>query len=214
VRVKGLLLVGLCVAGCGGAGSAPREPQPAARPARDEVAGCWRDRDDGSVLCLEERGYVLFLADGKWDRVVVDWAEKSPTERAGRTRTPRPLWLAVQSAGGKLVLDDGERKTELVRPGADEQARLQARIARLPEVALACDAHGLRAGGSRRAGTPPKEPAELASPRVCIGYLNAISEVLRVRCRRRRLRAVAPVIRTRRCSAIDLLSPLNLPYCS
>jgi hypothetical protein len=168
----------LCTA-CGA--SRPAEPAAAPKPAKDEVAGCWRDAEQGMIFCLEDQGYLLFLPDGKWDRVVVDWAEVTPTRRSGRTRTPRPLWLSVRVEAGALVMDDGESATRLARPAADEQARLARRISRLPTLAQVCDrAEKCRASaGAALGGRLDRKDQELRTARECVGYLNAVATVLR-----------------------------------
>jgi hypothetical protein len=167
----------LCCA-CGGAAGMP-EPR-AAEPAPDPIAGCWRDGADGVVLCLEERGYVLFLPDGKWDRVIVDWAEKTTRERSGRTRTPRPLWLSVRLTDNQLVMDDGASETRLERPPPQEQSRLDARIARLPQLEQMCErARACRELAQATLGVEVGAEAELSSGRACLAYLNALGELLR-----------------------------------
>ncbi len=164
--------------GCGG--SSPPATSPAPSAERDEIAGCWRDDGEGMVLCLEDRGYVLFLPDGKWDRVVVEWAKKTPLERSGRTRTPRPLWLDLRADRGALVMNDGQSETRLARPSDGERVTLAQKIARLPELAEVCDwaaqcrSKVLAALGEQSAGEH-----DLGSTRSCIGYLNAMAAVLR-----------------------------------
>jgi hypothetical protein len=169
--VKGFVALGLLSLACGGgAASAPAQ---APERAADQVDGCWRDAGDGTVLCLEERGYVLFLPDGKWDRVAVDWAEVKPTQRSGRTRTPRPLWLSVRIEGPALVMDDGQTQTRLARPPAKDNEELEARVLRLPQLSEAC----ARARACREHSSMPG--SELDSPRACIAYLNAVASVIR-----------------------------------
>lgn len=168
----------LSMVACGGAHApAPRAPAPES----DRVSGCWRDPNDGTVLCLEERSYVLLLPGGQWDRAAVDWAKKTPTERSGRTRTPRPLWLSVRVQGDRLVMDDGSTQTLLERPAPEERARIDARIQRLPEPSRACEqAARCEAAAGALLGTeldPSGE--ETATPRACIGFLNAVAEILR-----------------------------------
>jgi hypothetical protein len=132
------------------------------------------------VLCLEEQGYVLFLPDGKWDRVAVDWAEKTPTGRSGRTRTPRPLWLSVRIRAAELWMDDGSSETRLARPSTDEQARLRQRIARLPQLSELCErARACRRKASAELDAEIREETELTTGRACLAYLNALAELLR-----------------------------------
>jgi hypothetical protein len=168
----------LCTA-CGA--SRPSEPAAPPKPVKDEVAGCWRDAEQGIVFCLEDQGYVLLLPDGKWDRVVVDWADVTPTRRSGRTRTPRPLWLSVRFEAGALVMDDGESETRLARPSSDEQARLAGRVSRLPKLDQVCDrAEKCRASaGHVLGGRLDRKDQELSTARACVGYLNAVATVLR-----------------------------------
>jgi hypothetical protein len=171
---------------CGSATPAPAPSEPPARPpgpqpVPDRVAGCWRDGADGLVLCLEETGYVLFLRDGKWDRVVVDWAKKTPERRSGRTRTPRPLWLSLELRGDLLAMDDGTSETLLDRPPAHELAQLERRLAALPSIAEVCArAEACRKAAAGVLGRELEESAEdLAGSRACIGFLNGIAEIFR-----------------------------------
>jgi hypothetical protein len=168
--VKGFVALGLVVVACGG--SAP-PPAPANAPQPDRVSGCWRDPAEGTALCLEPGGYTLLLPDGKWDRVLVDWAERSATARSGRTRTPRPLWLSVRVEAGALLMDDGQTETRLERPAGEDAARIERRRAALPAIEAAC-ARARECEAS--SGMPAKE---LADPRTCIAYLNAVGAVLR-----------------------------------
>lgn len=168
--VKGFVALGLTLAACGGTAPPPAQPN---APPPDRIGGCWRDPAEGTALCLEPGGYTLLLADGKWDRVLVDWAERSPTARSGRTRTPRPLWLSVRFESGTLVMDDGATETRLRRPEGEDAARIERRRAALPSIEAACTrARECEAA----AGMPAKE---LSGPRACIAYLNAVAAVLR-----------------------------------
>jgi hypothetical protein len=164
---------------CGGASPPPASPDPP--PQEDLLAGCWRDPDQGLTLCLEPAGYVLFLPNGNWDRVVVEWAEQTPERRSGRTRTPRPYWLSLEKRGARLAMKDGESETLLERPAEPEWLELERRIAALPSLAEVCDRAELcrRAAAAVLGRDLPESGSELEGTRACIAFMNVIAGVFR-----------------------------------
>jgi hypothetical protein len=109
----------------------------------DEAPG-WAFGASGDVLCMQEKRFVLLLADGTWDGWAVRWQDVAGAHRAIATGTLAVDKLDIHwdvradPAGGLGLERQGGKRVHLSALSADARSAARSRLGKIGDVMADC----------------------------------------------------------------------------
>jgi hypothetical protein len=109
-----------------------------------DAAPGWAIGASGDVLCMQEKRFVLLLADGRWDGWPIRWETVAGARRAIVTGTPAVdrfdvHWdVRADPAGGLGLELSGGRRVHLSPLATEARSRARSRLGEIADVAADC----------------------------------------------------------------------------